>query len=81
MPGGIYRVYTVNSYPEISFFDSFYIYQVESQYTVDMFLIISQVFAVRTQVIYVGIVKFFCFSNTKHFVAFSCIQKFAMFIQ
>lgn len=48
---------------------------------VDMFLVISQVFAVRTQVIYVGIVKFFCFSNTKHFVAFGCIQKFAMFIQ
>ena len=76
-----YRVHTVNRYTEIGFLDSFYIYQVESQYTVDMFLIISQVFAIRAQVVYIGIVEFLSLSNTKYFIAFGCIQKFTMFIQ
>ena len=76
-----YRVYTVDSYTEIRFLDSFHIYQVESQYAVDMFLIISQVFAVRSQVVYIGIVEFLSLSNTKYFVAFFRIQEFSMFIE
>ena len=76
-----YRVYTVDSYTEIRFLDSFHIYQFESQYAVDMFLIISQVFAVRSQVVYIGIVEFLSLSNTKYFIAFFRIQEFSMFIE
>ena len=46
-----------------------------------MLLIIGQVFTIRTQMIYICIVKFLSFSNTKNFVTFGCIQKFTMFIQ
>ena len=76
-----HRVYTVNSHAEIRFSDSFYIYQVECQHTIYMFLIISQILAIRAQMVYISKFKFFCLSNTKYFIAFGCIQKFATFIQ
>ena len=72
---------TVDSYTEIRFLDSFHIYQVESQYAINMFLIVSQVFAIRAQVVYIGIVEFLSLSNTKYFIAFFRIQEFSMFIE
>ena len=76
-----YRVHTVDSHCEISFFDSLNVYQIECQYTVDMFFIISQVFAIRSQMIDIRIIELLGSSNTKYFLPFGCIQEFSMLIQ
>ena len=76
-----YGVYAIDGYSEVSFLDSFYIYQVKRQYTVDMFFVISKIFAIRTQMINICIIEFFGRSNAKHFLSFGCIQKFAVFVQ
>ena len=76
-----YWVYTVNSHTEISFLDSFNVYQVKSQYAVDMFLIVGKILAIRAQVINIGIVELFSFGDTKYLITFRRIQKLTMFIQ
>ena len=43
---------------EFDFADSFYIYQVERQHTIYMFLIISQILAIRAQMVYISKANF-----------------------
>ena len=46
-----------------------------------MFFIISQVFAIRSQMIDIRIIELLGSSNTKYFLPFGCIQEFSMLIQ
>ena len=75
------RIDTVNGYAETGFPDGFHIHQVECQHTVDMFLIIRQVFAIRAEFIHFGKVKGFGLSDTEHLIPFLLIQEFPLFIQ
>ena len=66
---------------EISFADSLHINQLQCQYTVNMLLIVSIVFTIAAQMVYISKFKLFSLSDTKNFISFFLIQKLSLFIQ
>ena len=76
-----YGVHAINCYMEIGLTDGFNVHQVQRQYAVYVFLVVSQVFAVGTKLVYLGIFKGFGFGDAEHFVAFFLIQELAFFVQ
>ena len=75
------RIYTIDRHTEVCFLNSVHIHQVECQHTVNMLCVISKVFAIRTEMVYIGIIKFFRFGNAKNFISFGCIQELAMLVE
>ena len=76
-----YRVHTINCHAEISLTDSFYVYQFQRQYAVNMFLVVCIIFTILTNMFDICKFKFFCSSNTQNLITFCRIQEFTMLIQ
>ena len=66
---------------EISLADGFHINQFQSQYTVDMLLVISLVFRIFANVVYIRIFKSLGFGDTQDLITFRSIQKLTMLVQ
>lgn len=58
-----------------AFADSLHINQLQCQYTVNMLLIVSIVFTIAAQMVYISKFKLFSLSDTKNFISFFLIQK------
>ena len=76
-----YGVDAVEGYLEIGFSDGIYINQLETQYHVDMLLVIGVVFLVRTQMIDVSIVEILGFGNAQHLVAFLGVEELSVAVE
>ena len=76
-----HRIDTVDGYRKVSSPNSLDIDQIQSQYTLDMFLCIGVVLIQMPQRIELGKLEGFCFGNAQHLLPLGSIQKFAFLIQ